>query len=106
MVALLSDGLRDCDQSATADRCSSAESTVDGHEPLHTHILKGQRHRLGDGGADRRLPRRDPLYVKDQSGSSAVASRWWWKSGERGLGHGCYAAAVTDGWVISLSGCW
>jgi putative transposase len=35
-----------------------------------------------------------------------VASRWWWKSGERGLGHGCYAAAVTDGWVISLSGCW
>ena len=26
-------------------------------------------------------------------------------AGERGLGHGCYAGAVTGGWVTSLSGC-
>ena len=27
------------------------------------------------------------------------------KAGERGLGHGCYAAAVTGGRITSLSGC-
>jgi hypothetical protein len=27
------------------------------------------------------------------------------KAANAGSGHGCYAAAVTDGWVTSLSGC-
>jgi hypothetical protein len=54
---------------------------------------------------------RSSAYVPLWSGDGPVvfAHRWrpavGGKVGERGLGHGCYAAAVTGGRVTSLSGC-